>query len=283
MGGHGALTIALKEQAEWVAVSAFSPLSNPTSVNWGQFAFTQYLGSVEAGKQHDATVLLQSLTEPTLSFDDILIEQGTNDEFLEAKLQPTKLVEAAKESGQCITLRMREGYDHSYYFVSAFIKDHVQFHGQRLQKAMNKVRADALGISDHILQSTQGKPIQCKAMVARGPKQPLTEEIITVDPPKRGEVRVKVIANALCHTDIYTLDGFDPEGLFPCILGHEAVSDWLSSCCRMKLEYCPCPTLNLPVVCVLVFRDALLNPLEKMLRLSNPVIMSFLPILHNVE
>jgi S-(hydroxymethyl)glutathione dehydrogenase/alcohol dehydrogenase len=70
--------------------------------------------------------------------------------------------------------------------------------------------------------ATEGKPIKCKAMVARGPKQPLVEEEITVDPPKAGEVRVKVIANALCHTDIYTLDGHDPEGLFPCILGHEA-------------------------------------------------------------
>jgi S-(hydroxymethyl)glutathione dehydrogenase/alcohol dehydrogenase len=70
--------------------------------------------------------------------------------------------------------------------------------------------------------STAGKPITCSAMVARGPKQPLTLESITVDTPKAGEVRVKVIANALCHTDVYTLDGHDPEGLFPCILGHEA-------------------------------------------------------------
>ncbi|KAL3905497.1 MAG: hypothetical protein SGILL_009655 [Bacillariaceae sp.] len=70
--------------------------------------------------------------------------------------------------------------------------------------------------------STVGAPIKCKAMVARGPKQPMVEEQIWVDPPRFGEVRVKVIANALCHTDIYTLDGHDPEGLFPCILGHEA-------------------------------------------------------------
>ena len=70
--------------------------------------------------------------------------------------------------------------------------------------------------------STAGKPITCRAMVARAVKQPLSVETITVDPPKEGEVRVKVIANALCHTDIYTLDGHDPEGLFPCILGHEA-------------------------------------------------------------
>jgi S-(hydroxymethyl)glutathione dehydrogenase/alcohol dehydrogenase len=71
-------------------------------------------------------------------------------------------------------------------------------------------------------ESTAGKPITCKAMVARSAKEPLTEETITVNPPKAGEVRVKVMSNAVCHTDIYTLDGLDPEGLFPCILGHEA-------------------------------------------------------------
>eukprot|EP00536_Pseudo-nitzschia_multiseries_P007473 jgi/Psemu1/66045/estExt_Genemark1.C_1770007 len=70
--------------------------------------------------------------------------------------------------------------------------------------------------------STEGKPIKCKALVARAPKVPMVEEEITVMPPKAGEVRVKVVSNALCHTDIYTLDGHDPEGLFPCILGHEA-------------------------------------------------------------
>jgi len=69
---------------------------------------------------------------------------------------------------------------------------------------------------------TAGKPITCKAAVALAPKQPLSIETITVDPPKAGEVRVKVIANALCHTDVYTWEGSDPEGLFPCILGHEA-------------------------------------------------------------
>lgn len=67
--------------------------------------------------------------------------------------------------------------------------------------------------------TTAGKPITCKAMVARAAKQPLVAETITVDPPKAGEVRVKVVANALCHTDIYTLEGHDPEGLFPSILG----------------------------------------------------------------
>ena len=70
--------------------------------------------------------------------------------------------------------------------------------------------------------STAGQVIKCKAAVAWGPKQPLDVTEIEVAPPKAGEIRVKVIANALCHTDIYTLDGHDPEGLFPCILGHEA-------------------------------------------------------------
>merc|ERR1719343_1456800 len=72
--------------------------------------------------------------------------------------------------------------------------------------------------------TTEGLPIRCKAMVARAPKKPLDITDIQVAPPKAGEVRVKVISNALCHTDIYTLDGHDPEGLFPCVLGHEAAA-----------------------------------------------------------
>mmetsp|Transcript_35359 Transcript_35359/g.43300 ORF Transcript_35359/g.43300 Transcript_35359/m.43300 type:complete len:396 (-) Transcript_35359:147-1334(-) len=113
--------------------------------------------------------------------------------------------------------------------------------------------------------NTTGKPITCKAMVARAAKQPLTVKTITVAPPKAGEVRVKVIANALCHTDVYTLDGHDPEGLFPCILGHEAgcvvesVGDGVTSvapgdhvipcytpqCCEVSCEFCMSPKTNL--------------------------------------
>ena len=115
------------------------------------------------------------------------------------------------------------------------------------------------------MSSTEGKPIKCLAMVARGPKQPLVEEEITVDPPKAGEVRVKVIANALCHTDIYTLDGHDPEGLFPCILGHEAgcivesvgpgvtsvkpgdhvIPCYTPQCCEFSCVFCQSPKTNL--------------------------------------
>jgi len=113
--------------------------------------------------------------------------------------------------------------------------------------------------------STKGLPIKCKAMVARAPKQPMVEEEITVMPPKAGEVRVKVITNALCHTDIYTLDGHDPEGLFPCILGHEAgcvvesVGEGVTSvevgdhvipcytpqCCETTCVFCQSPKTNL--------------------------------------
>ena len=218
MGGHGALTLAFKYPGEWTSVSAFAPIANPTDCPWGQQAFQEYLGSVEAGIDHDAAKLLQS-QGPFDQWDDILIDQGLNDEFLETQLKPEALEEAAKQVGQTLTLRRHAGHDHSYYFISSFIKDHIQFHSKRMQKAAGKLRAAQAVLPS---QDTVGKHIKCKAMVARAPKQPLTEETIIVDPPKKGEVRVKVVANALCHTDIYTLDGLDPEGLFPCILGHEA-------------------------------------------------------------
>jgi len=223
MGGHGALSIAFEEhdQSSWTSVSAFAPIVNPTLCPWGEKAFTAYLGSVDAGKPYDATHLLQSKSTEISNYDDVLIDQGTDDEFLIEQLQPQNLMKAAKTANQKITLNMRDGYDHSYYFIAAFIKDHIRFHAKRLQSRKEKEQQQALLVGTDFA-TTAGKPITCKAMVARGPKQPLTEETITVQPPKQGEVRVKVIANALCHTDIYTLDGFDPEGLFPCILGHEA-------------------------------------------------------------
>lgn len=160
------------------------------------------------------------MTEPT-KFDNILIDQGTSDEFLaKNQLLPEKLVEAASKCGQKVSLNMREGFDHSYYFIASFIEDHVAFHGQHLRKKQAELLVIASSMYD--FSATVGKPIECNAMVARGPKQPLTLEKITVGTPKAGEVRVKVMANALCHTDVYTLDGHDPEGIFPCILGHEA-------------------------------------------------------------
>jgi S-(hydroxymethyl)glutathione dehydrogenase/alcohol dehydrogenase len=231
MGGHGALTVALKDTAnEWASVSAFAPVVNPTAVPWGQKAFKGYLGSVEAGKNYDACELL---AKTTAAYDDILIDVGTAGNFLKEHLTPQAIIDASAAAAVCdittgickqqhITLRMQEGYDHSYNFISSFISEHIKFHSSRLILRVGQDDAEVQAAITASAGSTAGKPIHCKAMVARAPKQPLTEETIIVAAPKAGEVRVRVIANALCHTDIYTLDGLDPEGLFPCILGHEA-------------------------------------------------------------
>ncbi|GMH66689.1 hypothetical protein TrRE_jg2033, partial [Triparma retinervis] len=220
MGGHGALAIALKNPGAYAAVSAMAPISNPTECGWGRKAFENYLeGGVEEGEGYDATKLVASVGANS-GFDDILIDQGTSDTFLsDGQLKPEVFKRAAGLSGQKVTLRMQEGFDHSYFFINTFISSHVDFHAKRLHKAQ---RAKVQSLEPAVDTSMAGKDIVCSAMVARGPKQPLSLESITVSPPRRGEVRVKVVANALCHTDIYTLDGLDPEGLFPSILGHEA-------------------------------------------------------------
>jgi S-(hydroxymethyl)glutathione dehydrogenase/alcohol dehydrogenase len=261
MGGHGALTLALKDPAGWVSVSALAPICNPTSseCTWGVTAFTTYLGNIDAGKVHDATYLLSGMSSS--AFDTILIDQGSEDEFL-AQLLPNNFIEAAKGCGQDVSYNIRLGYDHSYHFIASFIEDHVTFHGLRLRKKQAQTLAALCAIQDY---STAGKPIECKAMVARAPKEPLTLETILVDPPKAGEVRVKVICNALCHTDVYTLDGLDPEGLFPSILGHEAgcvvesvgegvlsvkpgdhiIPCYTPQCCKPECIFCQSPKTNL--------------------------------------
>ena len=137
MGGHGALTIALKNQNEWLSVSAFSPICNPTKVPWGEKAFTAYFGSVECGNAHDATCLL---TEPTV-YDEILIDQGTADEFLENQLSTDIFSKHATKVGQNVTINMRDGFDHSYHFIAAFIEDHVQFHGSNLKAKLEKLQS----------------------------------------------------------------------------------------------------------------------------------------------
>ena len=223
MGGHGALTLSFKAvPGTWASVSAFAPICHPTACPWGQKAFTNYFGSVELGNDHDATLLLQKHGKPF--FDDILIDEGTDDEYAKSELLLADFETAAQKVGQKLTVRRQKGFGHSYYTMAAFIADHIDFHAKRLRQAGQKAALNRVSTEVMELQSadTAGKPIKCKAMVARAPKQPLVFEEITVDPPKAGEVRVKVVANALCHTDIYTLDGCDPEGLFPCILGHEA-------------------------------------------------------------
>ena len=237
MGGHGALTIALREgPGAYCSVSAFAPICNPTQVPWGKKAFEGYLGSVDKGKEHDATELMQKANAKV--FDEILVDQGAADNFLVGdvnQLTPNAFVEACKAAGQPLRYRAHDDFDHSYFFISSFVEDHVNFHADKLQAKLANAGAveptPAVApaptpvASDNVpeeFRATQGKPIECTAAVAWEPKKPLSVETITVDPPKAGEVRVKVVANALCHTDIYTLEGSDPEGLFPCVLGHEA-------------------------------------------------------------
>jgi S-(hydroxymethyl)glutathione dehydrogenase/alcohol dehydrogenase len=217
MGGHGALTLALKYHPVYASVSALAPICHPTACPWGQKAFSNYLGSVEAGKAHDATELLDRQ-----AFDDILIDQGLADEFYPQQLLTEDLEAKAKTVGQPLTVRKHSNFDHSYFFISTFVPDHIRFHAKYLRQATAQAARQAAKVATMEIPSTTGRPITCKAMVACAPRQPLTLETITVDPPGAGEVRVKVVANALCHTDVYTLDGHDPEGLFPCILGHEA-------------------------------------------------------------
>lgn len=129
MGGHGALTLALKNPEMFTSVSAFSPIVNPVNVPWGEKAFTAYLGdNREAWKAYDSCELIRQAQVHL----PILIDQGDGDNFLAEQLKPESLVAAAKEVGYPIELRMQEGYDHSYYFISSFIEEHLRFHSKYL-------------------------------------------------------------------------------------------------------------------------------------------------------
>lgn len=127
MGGHGALTLALRHKGRFRSVSAFSPICNPTDSDWGRKQFEAYLGSVDAGEDHDASKLIakQGLDIP------LLTDTGTNDQFGEL-LRTHRLFSAVAEAGAEATVRLQKGYDHSYYFVSSFMEDHVQFHADAL-------------------------------------------------------------------------------------------------------------------------------------------------------
>jgi S-formylglutathione hydrolase len=125
MGGHGALTIGLKNPDVFTSISAFSPICNPVNCAWGQKAFTHYLGDdPQTWLQYDACHLLQN----ALKQIPILIDQGTDDNFLKGQLQPNNLINVAQMSDYHLTLNMRSGYDHSYFFISSFIDDHLSFH-----------------------------------------------------------------------------------------------------------------------------------------------------------
>lgn len=133
MGGHGALTLALRHSELFKSVSAFAPISSPTRCPWGEKAFTAYLGEDRAEwAKHDAALLIEGGAAKGV-FDDILVDQGDADTFLTDQLKPELLTAAAQKAGQGLTLRMQPGYDHSYFFMASFVDDHVDFHAKRLK------------------------------------------------------------------------------------------------------------------------------------------------------
>lgn len=130
MGGHGALTVALRHPGRFKSVSAFAPIVAPAQVPWGEKAFPAYLGPDRAAwRRHDAVALI----EDGARLAEILVDQGTADSFLEGQLKPHLLQAACDKAGIDLTLRLQEGYDHSYHFISTFMADHLAWHAARLK------------------------------------------------------------------------------------------------------------------------------------------------------
>lgn len=131
MGGHGALTVALSHPDRFKAVSAFAPIVAPGRVPWGEKALTGYLGpDRSAWRKHDSVALI----DDGARVPDMLVDQGVADAFLEQELRPELLQEACDKAGIALTLNLREGYDHSYYFISTFMDDHLRWHAERLAR-----------------------------------------------------------------------------------------------------------------------------------------------------
>jgi S-formylglutathione hydrolase len=129
MGGHGALTIALKHPDRFRSASAFAPIVQPSTAGWSKPALEKYLGSDEAAwRAYDACALV----EDGARFPEFLIDQGTADGFLDEGLRPWLFEDACRKAGIALSLHMREGYDHSYFFISTFMDDHLRWHAQRL-------------------------------------------------------------------------------------------------------------------------------------------------------
>ena len=129
MGGHGALTIGLRHPERFRAVSAFAPIVAPSRVPWGQKALGGYLGpDIAAWRGHDAVALI----EDGARLPALLVDQGEADAFLAEQLRPQLLREACDAAGIDLTLRMQPGYDHSYYFISTFMDDHLRWHAARM-------------------------------------------------------------------------------------------------------------------------------------------------------
>lgn len=129
MGGHGALTLALRHPSLFQSVSALAPIAAPTQCPWGEKAFTGYLGDDRAAwAEHDATELVKAGRK----VPPLLIDQGLADNFLAAQLHPHLFEAACKRAGQALTLRRHEGYDHGYFFIATFVEDHLRHHAQTL-------------------------------------------------------------------------------------------------------------------------------------------------------
>jgi S-formylglutathione hydrolase len=131
MGGHGALTIAMQNPHRYSSVSAFSPISNPMNCPWGQRTFSAYLGKDKASwRNYDASELMQQATQ----FVPAKVDQGASDDFMIEQLKPEMLSAAAQVSGYPLDLSLHDGYDHSYYFISSFIEEHLRFHAEHFNK-----------------------------------------------------------------------------------------------------------------------------------------------------
>jgi S-formylglutathione hydrolase len=130
MGGHGALTVALRHPARYRAATAFSPIVAPSQVPWGNKALGGYLGGdKKAWRKHDAVALI----EDGARYPEFLVDVGDADPFLREQLRPELLERACSEAAIPLTLRLQKGYDHSYYFVSTFMADHLRWHAERLK------------------------------------------------------------------------------------------------------------------------------------------------------
>eukprot|EP00919_Chromeraceae_sp_WS-2016_P079786 GHVR01188790.1.p1 GENE.GHVR01188790.1~~GHVR01188790.1.p1 ORF type:complete len:312 (+),score=42.30 GHVR01188790.1:99-938(+) len=129
MGGHGALTIGLRNPGRFTSISAFAPIVSPLNCPWGDKALSGYLGDDRTTwREYDACALIEDGAHAR----DLLVDQGTADQFLEEQLKPELLEDACRKAGIPLTLNLREGYDHSYYFISSFMAQHVDWHAARL-------------------------------------------------------------------------------------------------------------------------------------------------------
>lgn len=130
MGGHGALTISLRNPGRYKSTSAFAPIVSPLNCPWGEKALTGYIGADKtAWREYDACALI----EDGARLPDLLVDQGRADNFLEEQLKTHLLEEAVTKAGMDATIRLHDGYDHSYYFISTFMADHIEWHAARLK------------------------------------------------------------------------------------------------------------------------------------------------------